>query len=242
MTTHAARLRRHVSVAAAVMLTATAGSALVAPAGAATPHTQALVKVVDDEVARAAPDAESRRIEKVAARRPLTGVRTVLPELSRKAGSDGREWVRVRLPGRPNGRSGWIRAAHTRQAATGWRLELRLKTRRLTVYHYGRAVRRLRVVVGAKATPTPRGQFFIEEGVALSSHEPGGPFALATSARSTVLEQFHGGPGQIALHGTRGLSGRLGSAASHGCIRLDTEAITWLAQRVGAGVPLAVDR
>ena len=46
----------------------------------------------------------------------------------------------------------------------------------------------------------------------------GGPFALATSARSYVLQEFEGGPGQIALHGTNDLSGALGSAASHGCI------------------------
>jgi lipoprotein-anchoring transpeptidase ErfK/SrfK len=70
--------------------------------------------------------------------------------------------------------------------------------------------------------------------------QAGGPFALATSARSNVLQEFDGGPGQIALHGTNGLPGALGTAASHGCIRLSTGAITWLARRIGAGVPLTV--
>ena len=55
-----------------------------------------------------------------------------------------------------------------------------------------------------------------------------------------MLQEFEGGPGQIALHGTNGLSGALGTAASHGCIRLSTGAITWLARRIGAGVPLTI--
>ena len=57
-----------------------------------------------------------------------------------------------------------------------------------------------------------------------------------------MLQEFEGGPGQIALHGTNGLSGALGTAASHGCIRLSTGTITWLARRIGAGVPLTITR
>jgi hypothetical protein len=165
----------------------------------------------------------------------------VLPVLGSKFGRDGKQWLHVRLPGRPNGHAGWITAANTKPVSTGWRLELRLAPRRLTVFHFGHVARRFRAVIGARSTPTPRGRFFIEEAVALPG-QAGGPFALATSARSAVRREFHGGPGQIALHGTSGLSGVLGSAASHGCIRLDTKAITWLAQRVGAGVPLLIRR
>jgi lipoprotein-anchoring transpeptidase ErfK/SrfK len=44
----------------------------------------------------------------------------------------------------------------------------------------------------------------------------------------------------VALHGMDGLPGALGSASSHGCIRLSSGAITWLAQRLGAGVPVTV--
>jgi lipoprotein-anchoring transpeptidase ErfK/SrfK len=76
--------------------------------------------------------------------------------------------------------------------------------------------------------------------MSLSPGDRGGPFALATSARSNVLQTFAGGPGQIALHGTAGLSGALGTAASHGCVRLSTGAITWLARRIGSGVPFTV--
>ena len=95
-------------------------------------------------------------------------------------------------------------------------------------------------MVGAPATPTPRGRFFVEEALRLSSTASGGPYALATSARSNVLQEFEGGPGQIALHGMNHLVGAPGTAASHGCLRLSTAAITWLAERIGRGVPVTV--
>jgi len=68
----------------------------------------------------------------------------------------------------------------------------------------------------------------------------GGPFALALSARSNVLSQFAGGPGQIAIHGRELLGGTLGRAQSHGCVRLASSAISWLAARIGPGVPVTI--
>ncbi len=68
----------------------------------------------------------------------------------------------------------------------------------------------------------------------------GAPYALALSSRSYVLREFTGGPGQIAVHGVRNVGGRMGTAASHGCVRLDTESISWLGERIGPGVPVTV--
>jgi lipoprotein-anchoring transpeptidase ErfK/SrfK len=200
------------------------------------------VVLLHDHLVRARPNAHARRVEAVAARRPLTQVRTVLPVLGH-GGSGGRtSWVRVRLPGRPNGHTGWISTRRTRATATEWYVEVKLSARRVTVFRDGRAVRRFSAVVGKPSTPTPRGAFFIEEALALSSYEAGAPFALATSARSNVFQEFEGGPGQIGIHGTNGLTGAPGTAASHGCIRLGTHAITWLARRIGVGVPLTIRR
>jgi lipoprotein-anchoring transpeptidase ErfK/SrfK len=225
-----------------------AAPAALSPAGAAAATgpavapvaDQALVVLLGDHVARTRPSLRARRVETVRGRRPLTKVRTVLPVLDTATGPSGRAWLQVRLPGRPNAHTGWIAADRTRRAATGWSIDVRLGRRLVTVSHYGGVVRRFRTVIGTRATPTPRGRFFVEEAVALGPGSPGGPFALALSARSTVLQEFAGGPGQTALHGTRGLSGALGSAASHGCLRLSTRAITWLARRVDAGTPVHV--
>jgi lipoprotein-anchoring transpeptidase ErfK/SrfK len=239
---HDRPLGRRRGVAALVSVLAFLALAFVVamPAPAAAPPTQALVVLLHRHVARSAPNAEAHAIEAVAGRRPLTRVPTVLPVLGRSGRDDG--WLRVRLPGRPNGHAGWISAKGTRATETEWRIFVSLSARRVIVDRLGRTVRRFRAVVGKPSTPTPRGAFFVEEALALSSHEAGGPYALATSARSDVLHEFDGGPGQIALHGTDNLTGTLGTAVSHGCIRLGTHAITWLARRVGAGVPVTVTR
>ena len=132
--------------------------------------------------------------------------------------------------------------AHTRAGSTEWSIEVDLSARRVDVYQRGNVVRQFPAVVGKASTPTPRGRFFVEEAMSLSSAAAGGPYALATSARSNVLQEFDGGPGQIALHGRDHLAGALGTAASHGCVRLGTKAIVWLAQRIGAGTPLVIRR
>jgi lipoprotein-anchoring transpeptidase ErfK/SrfK len=233
------------SALASALTAVVVGCALVTTNATAAPRvaaSQPLVVLGHDHVARAAPSADGSRIEAVAARRPLTRTRTVLPILGQRNSRRGGSWLRVRLPGRPNGHTGWISANRTRQTSTPWQLRIKLSTRRLTVFRGGDVRRQFRVVIGKPSTPTPRGSFFIEEALALSSNETGGPFALATSARSNVFQEFEGGPGQIGIHGTNNLSGAPGSAASHGCIRLRTKAITWLARRIGAGVPLTVTR
>jgi lipoprotein-anchoring transpeptidase ErfK/SrfK len=208
-------------------------------AAATVPASQALVTLTRDHVARTRPSSRAHRLKVVAARRPLSRVRTVLPVLG-YATTAGSRWVHVRLPGRPNSETGWIPAARTVPAATGWRLAIDLSERRVTAYHDGATARRFRAVVGKPSTPTPRGDFFIEEVIRTPAGEVGGPFGLATSARSNVFQEFGGGPGQIGIHGTTGLSGGLGSAVSHGCVRLSPSAITWLAKRIGSGVPLTV--
>lgn len=227
---------------AVALLAAASGCVLATPAHAADSTvraSQSLVVLLHDHIARTRPNLHARRIDAVASLRPLTRVRTVLPVLGHAVRTP---WVRVRLPGRPNGRTGWIRTWQTRRASTEWHIQIKLSARRVIVYRDGRPARRFRAVVGSPSTPTPRGRFFIEEAIALSPQDHGGPFALATSARSEVLQEFDGGPGQIGLHGTNNLSGALGTAVSHGCVRLATPAITWLARRIGGGVPLTIRR
>jgi lipoprotein-anchoring transpeptidase ErfK/SrfK len=188
------------------------------------------------QTARTAPNRAARAVGTIGARTPLTGVRSVLPLLGTASGG----WLRVALPGRPNGHSGWIRASSTKPAQTDWRLSVDLSFRRLTVFKLGRPVRTFRVVVGKPSTPTPTGSFFVEEAVRLGPAGVGGPYALALSARSNVLQEFDGGPGQIAIHGRDNIGGTPGTAASHGCVRLVDAAIEWLVGRVGAGTPVAI--
>jgi hypothetical protein len=227
----------------AVVVCAQAAQASAAPRVAA--H-QKIVAVLSARGVRDRPSARDRLIAWISARRPITGERTVLPVLGETIDNHGRAWLRVRLPGRtlggkPPPRSGWISASHTLISTTPWHIVVELGLRRVLVFHAGRRLRSFSAIVGKPSTPTPTGEFFVEESVRIPADQPGGPFALATSDRSNVLQEFDGGPGQIALHGLDNLGGQLGTAASHGCIRLADSAITWLVQRIGRGVPITID-
>ena len=166
----------------------------------------------------------------------------MLPVLGHRTGADGLRWLHVRLPGRPNGHTGWIRQRATVASTTSWHIVVDTSRRRVIVYQNGRPVRTVKAVVGKPSTPTPRGEFFVEEAIQLRAADVGAPFALALSARSNVFQEFDGGPGQIALHGLANVGGVLGTAVSHGCVRLDNDTMRWLVVRIGPGVPVTITR
>jgi lipoprotein-anchoring transpeptidase ErfK/SrfK len=223
--------------AVAASVAASVGNA----ANAAVPRTETLALLLRPAKVYSRPDAQAALPHHlVSAIRPYTHTRTSLPVLARQRSSDGRRWLRVLLPGRPNGHAGWIAARSTRLTWTPWHVVVDTRARKVLVYRLGRRVAGFPAVVGNPATPTPRGRFFIEEALALRGDTPGAPYAFALSARSTVFQEFAGGPGQVAIHSTYAIGGTLGTAVSHGCIRLSAFALRWIASRFGAGVPVTI--
>jgi lipoprotein-anchoring transpeptidase ErfK/SrfK len=149
-------------------------------------------------------------------------------------------WLRVMLPRRPNGSTGWIRRDQVDLVPLRNRVEVDLSSRQLTLFELDRVVRRWPVAIGRPATPTPTGRFY----VTVKLKPPAisrvyGAFALGLSGYSNVLDQFGTGDGQIALHGTAN-TGSIGRAVSHGCVRLDNQAITRLAAELPLGTPVTI--
>jgi lipoprotein-anchoring transpeptidase ErfK/SrfK len=202
--------------------------------------TQKLAALRTAHAAFSNPTGDSGLLETLQAKRPLTGERTTLPVLRNVTDADGIAWLQVRLPGRPNGRTGWIRQRGTIASTTKWHIVVSTSRRRVIVYRNGHPVRTDKAVVGKSSTPTPHGVFFVEEVIQLRATATGAPFALALSARSNVLQEFAGGPGQIGLHGLKNVGGVLGSAVSHGCVRLANGTMRWLVLRIGPGVPVTI--
>jgi lipoprotein-anchoring transpeptidase ErfK/SrfK len=229
------RTRPALLVAAGFASLALISGTAVASSAPTVSATQDLVALGGPETAHAKPSATSKSLGLVPARTPITGGRTTLPVL----GTYG-SWLLVRLPGRPNGHTGWISENGTTPSVTAWHLVVDTAARRVTVYHADRVARVIRAVVGKPSTPTPPGEYFVEESIKLAAAAVGAPYALALSARSNVFQEFEGGPGQIALHGLGNVGGVPGTAASHGCVRLDNAAIRWLAGRIGPGVPVTI--
>jgi hypothetical protein len=202
--------------------------------------SQRLATLTRSHEAFAEPHRGSPRVGLVLDTRPLTGEQTVLPVIGASTGAGGLKWLDVMLPGRPNGHTGWITQAGTRTSSTRWHIVVHTLARRVAIYFNGTPVRTFTAIVGKPSTPTPDGAFFVEEAVQLPASAVGAPFALALSARSDVLHEFDGGPGQIALHGLDNVGGVLGTAESHGCVRLADLTMRWLVARIGPGVPVTI--
>jgi lipoprotein-anchoring transpeptidase ErfK/SrfK len=239
-----ARGRLKVLTGVVVVAVAATGGAAAPSAGARKPPvvrpTQALAVLLTSHKVFSAPSPRPSRVSTVRASRPITGGQTVLPVVDRTTTADGVHWLLVMVPGRPNGKKGWIKRRGTVLTRTSWHLVIRTFSRRVLVYRHGWLVRSFAAIVGKSSTPTPHGQFFVEESVRMLPGSAGAPFALALSARSNVLQEFEGGPGQIAMHGVANLGGTLGTAISHGCVRLANRSIRWLAARIAPGVPVAI--
>jgi lipoprotein-anchoring transpeptidase ErfK/SrfK len=217
----------------------TASTAAASAPGHVRP-SQRLAELNYGHLAYRDPRTSSRRVLSVPARTPITGEDTTLPVIAQAGGHGDPRWLKVMLPGRPNGLTGWIKQGGTSERITPWHIIVSLPARRVWVYHDGRLIKSFSAVVGKPSTPTPTGNFFVQETVILGPHRPGGPLALALSARSNALSEFDGGPGQIAIHGRDQLGGTLGQAQSHGCMRLAAAPIRWLVARIGPGAPVTI--
>ena len=166
---------------------------------------------------------------------------------ARPRAAHGRCWVEVRLPWRPNDATGWVNANNVFLEKTRWRIEVSTARRTLTLFRSGTPVRTVSVVVGKPSTPTPIGLFAVVWAIPWHPDDFLGSWVLELTAHSDVLQQFDGGDGTVGIHGRGGASllDPLGSAASHGCIRLANDAIDWLVDTIGAtrlpGTPVQVD-
>jgi hypothetical protein len=146
-------------------------------------------------------------------------------------------WFQIRLPGRPNGRIGWVpETALSDLNVTHKHLVLDERRLRLTLYVSGRKILSARVGIGKPSTPTPRGNFWIRE--RFPSFDPFyGPYAFGTADYSSLSEWPHGGV--VGIHGTNE-PWLIPGTPSHGCIRVKNRDVTRLWQLVGVGTPLTV--
>jgi lipoprotein-anchoring transpeptidase ErfK/SrfK len=152
--------------------------------------------------------------------------------------SRGQVWVKVRLPRRPNGRTGWVRRESLGPFNTV-RTALRVDKRRLqaVLFRRGRKVWTARIGIGAPGSPTPSGVFYIRERLRPPRGSFYGPWAFGTSAYSRLTD-WPGG-GVVGIHGTT-QPGLIPGRPSHGCIRLRNGDISRLARLMPIGTPVHV--
>jgi hypothetical protein len=189
--------------------------------------------------AYAKPSAEARHVGRL---RLLTedGFPEVYILLASRQDAQGATWVRLRLPQRPNNVTGWVRRGklgpfHLLQT----RLVVNRGALRVTLYDRGKRRFQARVGMGAPATPTPPGSFWIREKFPVSGNPMYGTRAMGTAAYSNVLTDWPGG-GVVGMHGTSE-PGLIPGRPSHGCIRLKNPDIERLYRLTPIGTPLLID-
>jgi lipoprotein-anchoring transpeptidase ErfK/SrfK len=232
----------------AILAVTTAALAAPEAASAAAPQNAVPRAVATANVARivaltpARPRLRGRATQTLSPVAPLSHAQRQLRVVARRPWQ-GRWFVRVLLPQRPNGRSAWVAADRVKLLRTRFHVYVDRRARRITVTRGGRRVRSARVVVGAPRSPTPAGEFALSERVRQrSAGEFVGPWVLALTAFSGTYRQFDGGPGRVAIHGRGGASLRdpLGTARSHGCVRVDNSLIRWMARHLQPGTPVTI--
>ena len=148
--------------------------------------------------------------------------------------------LRVLVPGRPNGSTGWIRRADVELQTVDHEIDVDLEARTLTLRLADDIVLETPIAIGAPDAPTPTGRFFVTDLLETGDPEDDyGPFAAGLSGYSKELTEFAGGEGQIGIHGTNDPSS-IGQAVSHGCVRVPNDVITTLATTVPIGTPVTI--
>jgi lipoprotein-anchoring transpeptidase ErfK/SrfK len=145
----------------------------------------------------------------------------------------------VQIPKRPNGVTAWVPASQVSVEKVSTRILVDLSQKRVTLYKNGRRVLSSIAAIGAPATPTPTGRFYVNQ--RLIPTDEGGPFgpgALGVSAFSNVLTGWtQGGP--IAIHGTNA-PWSIGKAVSNGCIRIPNPVLQKLFDQALSGTPVLI--
>ncbi len=148
-------------------------------------------------------------------------------------------WILVPVPGRPNGRTGWVPAgALGAMRVTDEYLRVNRETFRATLYRKGRAIWQAPVGVGRPSLPTPAGHFYVTEKLIAIGGTFYGPYVIGTSAYAPSLAEWPGG-GVVGIHGTdepQLVPGR----PSHGCIRLRNGDIRRLWKLLAVGTPIEI--
>ena len=152
------------------------------------------------------------------------------------------DWLRVLLPMRPNGSSGWIRAGDVELVEKiPFRLVVDVPNRKLTAYNGTDVLLETPVGVGSPSTPTPGGEFYVTQKIEVLPDQQAayGPYALGLSAYSDVLIDFGGGDGQAGIHGTSA-TWSIGENVSNGCIRVPNDVIVQLTETLPLGTPVEI--
>jgi hypothetical protein len=149
------------------------------------------------------------------------------------------DWIAVRSPRLGNRQLGWVRATPLRLLRRSAELEVDLSRRELIVRDARGLERRISVAVGAPATPTPVGRFYVTDklrGADFDSYY--GCCILALSGRQRNLPEGWSGGDRLAIHGSP--TPTWGHAVSNGCLHAAEPDLRYLMKTIPLGTAVRI--
>ncbi len=150
----------------------------------------------------------------------------------------GTRWLGVSVPALRR-HLGWILADPSRVMVEPAQYEIRvsLARRELWLLRDGRAVLRTPVVIGGADTPTPVGQFSVDDKLRYTPASPA--YGVGALALSVAPNDRNWRAWRVAIHGLNNL-GTVGGTGSEGCVHVPTRALQALLNEVPIGTPVDV--
>jgi hypothetical protein len=149
-------------------------------------------------------------------------------------------WLGVQAAELRNGEIAWVRRSEARVDCVNWSLHADLSKRMLFVRRDGRTVRKMRVAIGRRANPTPKGRFTVTDKLRVTDpNSPYGCCVLALSGHQTNLPAYWPGGDRLAVHATSDESS-IGDPVSLGCLRTVSTRARWLIETVPLGSPIFI--
>jgi L,D-transpeptidase catalytic domain len=149
-------------------------------------------------------------------------------------------WLGVQAAELRNGEIAWVRRREARVDCVNWSLHADLSKRMLFVRRDGRTVRKMRVAIGRRSNPTPKGRFTVTDKLRVTDRDsPYGCCVLALSGHQTDLPDYWPGGDRLAVHATSEES-TIGDPVSLGCLRTVSSRARWLIETVPLGSPIFI--
>jgi len=149
-------------------------------------------------------------------------------------------WLGVQAAELRNGEIAWVRRERAQVDCVRWSLHADLSKRTLFVRRDGRTVRKMRVAIGRRENPTPKGRFTVTDKLRVTDRDSVyGCCVLALSGHQTDLPAYWPGGDRLAVHATSDASS-IGKPVSLGCLRTPAPRARWLIETIPLGSPIFI--
>jgi len=153
-------------------------------------------------------------------------------------GEPGDDWAKVQLPVRPNGKTAWVQTGFFDWSTHNYHIDINVTDNWVKVWEGDELIVESSAITGRPGRETPVVEAYIDE-IIEGPTAAYGPYILSIAAFSETLNIFSSGLPKLALHGTNEPD-KMGEFVSSGCVRVENDIITLIAETVPIGTAVNI--